>query len=594
MKLRTSFFNWTALRKDITRFAPVWGLYTVFMLMFVLLVWDNEGSGARFVTNASSIMKAMSWVNLIYAGLCAVLLFGDLFKSQMCNALHAMPMRREGWFLTHLAAGLLFCVVPNTLGCLITAMLLQQYCYGAFLWLGVTVLQYLFFFAVGIFGIMCAGNRLGAVAVYGIINFFSVLAAWLVQTFYEPLLYGVKLNMDGYARMSPVLAFMEADYVGITYDNMTESAKFHGFVPEDWRYLWIAAAVGVVLTVLALLIYRRRRLETAGDFMAVKPASPVFLVIYTLCVGAVMYFVADMTAESLRYIFLVIGLAIGFFTGRMLLEKRVNVFRKNTWIGFGALLVVFALSIGLTWMDPFGITRYVPEAEQVWKVRFSPYSSQFYFENESITLIRQEDIESITKLHAQLEEERSIGGDSFLWLQYEMKNGTVIDRQYYLDADSEVGQALKQCYSTPESVFKMDDPEAFLEKAYLVEFHSFNEELPYVSIATETGLVNVDLDSMKEKFGEEEVVQYVLKGSFGSEPIITGLMEAIRKDCEAGTMAQIWEYHQDQENCGYLIIQAVENRRDSGYVYSQTKSVNITVYEDCVNTIAYLRSLSAE
>lgn len=594
MKLRTSYFNSTVLRKDITRFAPVWGLYTVFMLMFVLLLWDSERFAARFVSNASTVMKVMSWVNLVYAGLCAVLLFGDLFKSQMCNALHAMPMRREGWFLTHFTAGVLFCVVPNTLGCLITAMLLQQYCYGAFLWLGVTVLQYLFFFGVGVFGVSCAGNRLGAVTVYGIINFFSVLAAWLVQTFYEPLLYGVKLNMDGYARLSPVIAFMEADYVIINYDYDSMSALFEGFVPEDWRYLWIAAAVGVVLSALALLIYRRRKLETAGDFVAVKPASPVFLVIYTLCVGAVMYFVADLAAESLRYLFLVIGLAIGFFTGRMLLEKRVNVFRKNTWIGFGAIVAVFALSLGLTWMDPIGITRYVPEAEQVQQVRFSPYSSQFYFENKGCVLTRQEEIESITELHAQLEEKRSMDGDSFLWLQYEMKSGTVIDRQYYFDASSEVGQALKQRYSSRECVFETDDPEAFVEKAYLLEFHSYNEALPYVSIATEAGLVNVDLDSIQEKFGEEEVVQYVLEGRFDQEPIVTGLMEAIQKDCDAGTMAQIWEYHQNQEPCGYLIIQAVENQRDSGYVYSQTKTLDITVYEDCVNTIAYLQSLSAE
>ena len=33
MKLRTSFFNGTVLRKDITRFAPVWGLYSIFTLM---------------------------------------------------------------------------------------------------------------------------------------------------------------------------------------------------------------------------------------------------------------------------------------------------------------------------------------------------------------------------------------------------------------------------------------------------------------------------------------------------------------------------------------------------------------------------------
>ena len=33
MKLKTSFFNATVLKKDITRFAPVWGIYSVILLL---------------------------------------------------------------------------------------------------------------------------------------------------------------------------------------------------------------------------------------------------------------------------------------------------------------------------------------------------------------------------------------------------------------------------------------------------------------------------------------------------------------------------------------------------------------------------------
>lgn len=595
MKLRTSYFNSTVLKKDITRFAPLWGLYTVFMLMFVLLLWDSEGTAARFVTNAPYIMQFMGGVNLVYAGLCAVLLFGDLFKSQMCNALHAMPMRREGWFLTHLCAGMLFCIVPNTLGALVAALLLQQYCYGAFLWLAVSVLQFVFFFAVGSFAVMCAGNRLGATAIYGIINFFSLLAAWLVETFYQPFLPGVVLDMQRYPQASPVWFFSGAEYVDITYDNMTSRAQFHGFVPEDWRYLYIAAAVGLLFAVLALLIYRRRALETAGDFIAVKPAAPVFLIIYTLCVGAVMYFVADLTSQSLRYVFLVIGFAIGFFTGRMLLEKKVSVFRWKNVLAFGALLAVFGASLGLTWLDPVGVTRYVPEADQVRQVRISPYTSRYYFEEEGLLLTEENEIRAMTQLHSQLVKERSARGDMTLWLEYEMKNGTIIERQYELNSGGQVGQALKRYYSSPQYIFGTYMPEKFLENAYLLEFHSYHEALPNMTVATQKGLVNVDMDSMAEKYGGEgKVLQYVLEGSFGSEPLITGLMEAIRKDCDAGTMAQLWNYHQDQEPCGYLVIEAVVNEEDGGYVYTRTRAMDITVYEDCVNTVAYLKALADE
>ena len=110
MKLRTSFFNTAVLKKDITRFAPAWGLYlTAMLLLMVTITEENyDLAGTLGVT-----INLLSIVNLGYALVCAALLFGDLFNSKLCNALHAMPMRREGWFLTHLVSGLMFSVVPN-------------------------------------------------------------------------------------------------------------------------------------------------------------------------------------------------------------------------------------------------------------------------------------------------------------------------------------------------------------------------------------------------------------------------------------------------------------------------------------------------
>ena len=80
MKSRTSFFNPNVLKKDITRFAPLWGLYTVFMLLTLFLIWADYTDAARFARNAPEIMIGMGVVNFAYGGLCALLLFGDLFQ----------------------------------------------------------------------------------------------------------------------------------------------------------------------------------------------------------------------------------------------------------------------------------------------------------------------------------------------------------------------------------------------------------------------------------------------------------------------------------------------------------------------------------
>lgn len=589
MKSRTSLFNATVLKKDITRFAPVWGLYTIFMLLFVFLAWESEAAGARFAVNAPVIMRLMGVVNICYAGLCAILLFGDLFKTRMCNALHAMPLRREGWFLTHLAAGMLFCVVPNVLGSLVAAALLQEYCYAAFLWLGLMLLQYLFFFGVGAFSVMCAGNALGAVAMYGIINFFSMLALWLGKVVYEPFLFGITLNGDGFMQYSPVVMFSGTGYVDITYDNIKEVAEFNGFIPGSWGYLFIAAGVGLLLMGLAVLIYRKRKLENAGDFMAVKPAEPVFLAIYTLCIAALMYFVANQISPSAEYFFLAIGLAIGFFTGRMLLEKKANVFRKGNFLAFGALAAVFAVSVGLTRLDPVGITRYIPEADQVKQVSISPYTSDYYIENQGVVLTEQEDIQAITQLHATALGQRLMYGEMPLSIRYEMKSGTVVERQYFV-APGEDWETLRSYYSSPAAVFKTEDIDELLESAYLLEVFSYGGSIPNVAIAANDSVI--DVDTYKERFDPEEVcLTYVLNESFQKPGLVTGLIAAMLADCWDGNMAQMWQFHGDDDSVGYVQIQCFVSRGEGKNQHTEIKNIDFAIYEDCVNTVRYLQLL---
>ncbi|MBO5836476.1 MAG: hypothetical protein J6Q92_01115, partial [Oscillospiraceae bacterium] len=354
MKLRTSYFNGTVLKKDITRFSPVWALYTVFTLLYVILLYDDMFYSADYT------FSVMGAVNLGYGGICALMLFGDLFKSRLCNALHAMPMRREGWFFTHLTAGLLFCLVPNLVGAGLAAILMGQVQYVAFLWLLVAVLSYLFFFGVGVFSVMCAGSRLGAAAIYALINFLAVLLAWLVDTFYAPALPGVVLDLSWMAKVCPVLQLSQLEFVDISIHKY-QGLQVNEILWGSFGYAAIVAAVGIAFLALALLVYRKRKLETAGDFLSLKPISPVFLVLYTLSAGAIFYLIAELFGGEFGYAFLVVGLIVGFFTGCMLLEKRVKVFRKKRFLQLAVVVLCFFGTVTVTWLDPIGITRYVPE-----------------------------------------------------------------------------------------------------------------------------------------------------------------------------------------------------------------------------------------
>ena len=94
MKLKTSFFNPTVFKKNLTRFAPSWILYSLCLLMGLLGILDGNTDYVRSLNAADSI-QLMAVANFAYALLNAQLLFGDMYNSRLCNALHAMPLRRE-------------------------------------------------------------------------------------------------------------------------------------------------------------------------------------------------------------------------------------------------------------------------------------------------------------------------------------------------------------------------------------------------------------------------------------------------------------------------------------------------------------------
>lgn len=575
-----TYFNPTVLKKDITRFAPLWGLYTVFMLLFLLLIWESYGSAAFLANQVGSTMAFMGMVNIVYGGLCAIVLFGDLFTARMCNMLHALPLRREGWFLTHLTAGLLFCLVPNLLGCLIGAILLESYCYMAFMWLGLTVMQFLFFFGLGSFSALCAGTKLGATAVYCLTNFLSVLAAWLIQSFYEPLLYGITINLNAISRLSPVVMFTDDHFIETHYDNMKELTVLESIPSAPWIYAGVAAAVGVILLALALLIYRRRAMESAGDLISLRPLAPALLVVYTLCVGAVLYFFAGGLSKAMGYIFLLIGLAIGFFTGRMLLEKRVAVFRGVNFLNFGILLAVFGLSLGIARLDPLGITRYVPKASQVESIMISPYASVYSLDRQSCLLTEAEDIAAVQKLHADAISNPPDGtGDSTpVHLRYQLRSGRVVERTYQLPDALGYQPLVQGYYSRPVCVLGTDKLNVLMEHMDQLEFYPYEDDkLPYIYIGR-----SQEYD-LAEKYGDAaRCLEEIESGSFATNLTVKSLMEAVYADCLEGNMSQWWN---SSPTVGMLHLQIK---------YGQYREyLDISVFENSHHTLALLESLSA-
>ena len=542
MKLRTSFFNPTVLKKDITRFAPVWGLYSVALLL-ILMVFNVESS--TWVANDFyDFLGSASLIQLAYGGICAAMLFGDLFNPRMCNALHAMSLRREGWFLTHLAAGLLFFLVPTGIFCGLMAVLLRGYRYLALIYFAASFLLFLFFFGVGAFSAMCAGNRLAMLALYGIINFLSLFVLCLTYVFYEPFLYGIEIDNADFIHYSPAWALSGARFV-----DFRPNGGIGDFLAEDCAYLGWTTLAGLIFLGLALLIYRVRDLETAGDFISAKPAAPFFLVIFCLSVGMLLHVLGDAFGGSdLGYIFLAIGLVVGFFTGKMLLERTAKVFRLKTFLGFGVLLLALGLSIGAMALDVFGVVRYVPQQDQVKQVKL--YTGSGWGNPAELT--EPEDIQKVLEFHEERVNGYRYSRDLRIFLEYTLENGNTVSRYYDINRNEPYAEVFGSYLCRWQTVFGTDDWEKFK--------------------------------------GSVDIIQ--IDGAEGQKTLLPKefdeLLEAMKRDCEAGRMIQDYSLQAYTDGVYWVYVYCDYDSKS----YAAGKNVDLQIFDTCENTIGVLKRYS--
>ena len=544
MKSKKSFFNATVFRKDITRFAPLWALYLIGGMLFMLNLTDshNYNSAARTLGTSLSLLPT---INFVYAALSAFLLFGDLFKGRLCNALHAMPLRREAWFVTHSISGLAFSLVPNTLLAVIIMPRLGSFWFVGLLWLLGVTLQYLFFFGVAVFSSLCAGNKVGAAAVYAILNFGSLVVLWFVTAIYQPMMYGVEISEDIFTFLCPVYQMTGASkYFAFHYTDGGRYFAYNG-LGSIWLYMAVAAGIGLVLGLLALLLYRRRKLEAAGDFIAVPAIAPVFAVVFALCSGAFFSLFGQLFANEIA-IYLLIGICVGWFAGQMLLKRTVKVFQGKSFLKLGILVAVMIASILLVKFDVFGVVSWTPDADDVASISLSTrYSAHSYSEYEIIAEDESE-IQFLIDLHKESitngDEELPGQARLPLYFEYRLKNGTTVRRQYLSPVSGSSKDTLRHIFSDPVLVLGTADWRGDLDSVELI-----------------------DVDGVKLPQNTYE-----------------GLLAAMEADCLDGNMAYHSALHSSNSNVRTWIT-LVWASSDGTEHYRE-----IRIYPDAKNTINWL------
>ncbi len=439
MKSRTFFCNGTILKKDFLRGAPLWGIYLLIWLAVLPLnifanEWLEDHRAVELIREAAVINAAA--INAMYGLAVACVLFSYLYRARNANFFAALPIRRETMFLTHYLTGLLYCIVPNGVVVLLTVLaggavstnLLPAACS----WFAASFLTYVFYYSFSVLCAVLVGHLVALPVLYGILNFTAVVVEAIVLELLRMFVYGMpSFNRLKFQFLSPLFDCLTEGRIGVDYERINDiyqSVRLYG-----WQYMMILCAVGLGLAVVAFCIYRRRRMEAAGDVIAVKSLRPVFLYCFTVgCSLVIGWLLAALLVQG-RYenrflpvlLCMVMGAAIGYFGGQMMLCKSLRVFGKGEWGRLGIVCGILCALLLCCRLDLFGYSRYVPEPEQV---------AQVSLQREDGEVEDTELIAAVIDLHQTLVEERYEtmkwrGALVTAYLRYELKNGRTVCRE---------------------------------------------------------------------------------------------------------------------------------------------------------------------
>ncbi len=499
MASATSCFNSTLYKKTMARFWPLWAGYALIWAFALPLNlcsqymdwsrWGGESPAIRAANWALStpieVLQPGVWLSALFGVLSAMAVFGYLYASRSACWFHALPMRREALFTTQYLAGLSFALLPQAAIALMTLaaelLVVPSYAWGlAFQVLGTWFLVQsavaLFFFSFAAFCAMFTGHTLALPVFYGILNILVMSVFDLVCMLMASFLYGFDYNPSIVPLVkfcTPVFALNEAcapDWSDVSLAGLAaESCPQLASLRAPLTVAGFAAA-GVVFALLALLVYRKRHAETAGDVVSVSLVKPLFRCGVSFCAGL---FFGTFTAAFFGWdeaipltLCVVVWAVIGCFAAEMLLQKSFRVWKRWPWAAgmAGAMVLLCAV----LFLDLFGIAKRVPRAEEVASLTVS---GQIGYPQRSVnlTLDDPEDIRKFVDLHRAVvnERDRALDGRPIsdgnwdetihLTLEYALKNGSVLCRRYYnvpiyraeLNKEGSVTWAANQVLQTP-------------------------------------------------------------------------------------------------------------------------------------------------
>lgn len=416
MRSATSFFDKTLFRSQLKHTWPLWLGYTALWLFLVPVMLFSALSaypGSYSAADASSLLlntgvRGGVFISFVFGLFFAMLAFSHLTQSRATNGFHALPVRRETIFLTAYLTGL-FCqlstiLVTFLLGAAVSAPLHLSFWSVTGAAMGSAMLEAVFFYSFAALCMMMTGQILAAPVFYFVGNILVPGMEYLLRNFAGNFLYGYSGHTDvALGFLSPPL-YMYTE-VSIASIETCESDSYYvtAYALEHRSFMILAAyaLAGLVIALIALLLYRTRKSEMTGSTVAFPWATPIFKYGVAFCTAVALgqflyYFLFGQYrsggSDSLPGTILCMVAAglVGYFVAEMLIKKSFRVFRAGAKGAVIVSLALVLLGVAMSF-DLTGYEKHVPDESEI--------ESAFYTFS-GMTNVTTDDADTIRRLTA--------------------------------------------------------------------------------------------------------------------------------------------------------------------------------------------------
>ena len=616
------WWNSTLYFKNLRRFWPIWGSYGVILLLVpltFLLTWLDRNSSLTADLAAQDLLGFVSPMGLILSAVWSIIsamaVFSYLYNSRSVQLYHALPIRREGLYLTGYLSGLSFLVLPLaavflfTLG--VEAVSDTLMLWPLLQWLIAQVCFALFFYSFASFCALFVGHIAALPVFYGILNILAFGMYQLISELFRQFVYGYY----SWPAMSALAQWL-SPFIMLWREGGVRAGEDGGYFFTGLAFTLLYALAGLALAALGLLVYRTRPLETSGDVVAVKWVRPVFKYGVAFCAAVTLGIFLHELFRSLlpggmwpMLGLMLLGGLIGYFAAEMLLRKTFRVFRRG-WKGALALCLALTASALVMDNDLIGFNRAPSRYDVVSVILDGPYTlpsdSASHF---GMYLTEDESIEAALALHQAIardqkmliERNNSQPGEVYYDVYLPDSPGRTLatSMTVYFDYELADGSRLTRAYDLQLYTTDLDDPDSVASLLNsIVNDPDRMEEQYFYAVAEQDAFDGLAEASVDNVYNPE--TQSYSDVNVGSEADRNALLAAVRSDLAAGRLGRryLFDDQARSDNC-YLadleltFFKTVPYTDSYGQVREHNWSTTVTIglQSTAADTIACLEKL---